>query len=307
MRFPPSVAEQLEYYVYGLFADDDSCPFYVGKGRRDRVFSHLRDDKNGNPMEAAGESLDAASAIEESIGVIRRCGAKDVRLELLRWNLGEQSALEIEATLIDVLKPRGNRARGIGTEFGRVPIEDLIERLGPVELPLPASCLILVVNRLWRRGMSSQELKSIASGLWEIDPRRADRKPIVVSANGVVRGIFELAPGASWERADDARDDRVFYDSKGACFVRARNRFERDYLIELIRANSADENVTLVDDEPYARANNKRVIWNIDSLLVWEGWEELNQSANGRPIKAPAPPNPQLARFYIDQGRPLPE
>jgi hypothetical protein len=41
-RFPPGVAEQLNWYVYRLIDPRNGETFYVGKGQRDRIFQHAK-------------------------------------------------------------------------------------------------------------------------------------------------------------------------------------------------------------------------------------------------------------------------
>ena len=43
MRFPPEVIQKLRYYVYLYLDPDTDEVFYVGKGRGNRVFNHLKD------------------------------------------------------------------------------------------------------------------------------------------------------------------------------------------------------------------------------------------------------------------------
>ncbi|MCH7911203.1 MAG: hypothetical protein IIB38_16510 [Candidatus Hydrogenedentes bacterium] len=46
-RFPPGVAEHLKWYVYRLIDPRNGQTFYVGKGKGDRVFAHIRVDVTG--------------------------------------------------------------------------------------------------------------------------------------------------------------------------------------------------------------------------------------------------------------------
>lgn len=40
--FPPEVADKLKTYVYRLIDPRNGETFYVGKGKGDRVFAHIR-------------------------------------------------------------------------------------------------------------------------------------------------------------------------------------------------------------------------------------------------------------------------
>ena len=41
--FPPEIARRLKTYVYRLIDPRNGETFYVGKGRGDRVFAHIRE------------------------------------------------------------------------------------------------------------------------------------------------------------------------------------------------------------------------------------------------------------------------
>ena len=41
-EFPPGVIEHLGWYVYRLIDPRDGSTFYVGKGKGNRVFAHMR-------------------------------------------------------------------------------------------------------------------------------------------------------------------------------------------------------------------------------------------------------------------------
>ena len=43
-RFTPKVIERLKYYVYVYIDPRNDRPFYIGKGKGNRVFAHLKID-----------------------------------------------------------------------------------------------------------------------------------------------------------------------------------------------------------------------------------------------------------------------
>ena len=96
----PDVTAQLGFYVYRLVHGCQT--FYVGKGFGSRVHAH-----RGRP--------DFPAQYEERI---------------VQWGLTEEDALRLEAALIAVLDPWGNRVAGHGHVDTDVPTDALQARLG---------------------------------------------------------------------------------------------------------------------------------------------------------------------------------
>lgn len=92
IEFPQSVKEKLSYYVYVL-KDQAGKTFYIGKGKDDRCFSHLNE---------AIENLDKDIEFAK-INKINEIGAENVKIFILRHNLTEKQALEIESACIDLI------------------------------------------------------------------------------------------------------------------------------------------------------------------------------------------------------------
>lgn len=90
--FSESVKEALNYYVYALIDPRDNKIFYIGKGKGNRVFSHISA---------------AISSEEENLrlNVIRNIlnEGLEVKHFIIRHNLSEQEAYLLESTLIDFL------------------------------------------------------------------------------------------------------------------------------------------------------------------------------------------------------------
>jgi len=92
-KFPVGVADRLNWYVYRLIDPRNGETFYVGKGRRDRVFQHA----NGALVE--GKDEDSADLKFRRIKDIAAAGL-DVAHVIHRHSIeNEEMAYEIEAAL----------------------------------------------------------------------------------------------------------------------------------------------------------------------------------------------------------------
>ncbi|MFH7524784.1 hypothetical protein AB2J22_04520 [Aeromonas sp. A5] len=90
MRFDESTFQKLQYYVYALIDPRDNKPFYVGKGKENRIFDHL---------ECALESPTISDKYEKIREIIK--SGLFVTHVIIKHGLSEKAAFEIESSLID--------------------------------------------------------------------------------------------------------------------------------------------------------------------------------------------------------------
>jgi len=184
---PREVCRQLGHYVY-LYVDPRSgCPFYVGKGRGARVTSHLT---------AEGESRKVRVLRE-----LREAGLQP-RLEILAHQLpSEETALRIEAAVIDLCGLGGltNQVRGWrSVQLGRIPLTDLIAYYAAKPVIVTDPVILIRINRLYRHGMTEEELYEATRGVWKLGDRRQGAKYALPVFEAVVRDVFEIQ---AWHRA----------------------------------------------------------------------------------------------------------
>lgn len=91
--FMPHEAESLQHYVY-IFQDPrNGRIFYVGKGKGNRFLERL---KHSDETEWHNKRLDKIREIEAE--------GHEVRCFIARHGMDEQTALEVEGALIDILR-----------------------------------------------------------------------------------------------------------------------------------------------------------------------------------------------------------
>lgn len=176
----PSVSERLRYYVYLYIDPLTDEPFYVGKGQGERAVAHLTDTSETRKV--------------ERIKKIRAAGLEP-QIDILAHELSEESALQIEAAIIDVvgLNRLTNEVRGCGSaKVGRMPLRELVSLYGAVPVEIHHPVLLIRINRQYRYGMTDEELYEVTRGIWKLGPRREDADYAFSVFHGVVRAVYEI-------------------------------------------------------------------------------------------------------------------
>jgi hypothetical protein len=184
---PDGVAEQLGYYVYLYIDPRNGHPFYVGKGKGERILAHFEDDRDS-----------------KKVRIITELSSQGIspRLEILAHGLkDEETAFRVEAAAIDLLglDSLANKVRGWKSlQTGRMTLDELMGyyKAEPVTVTHPA--LLIRVNQLYRHNMSPLELYEITRGIWKVGPRRSSVKLAMAVFEGIVREVYEVQ---EWSQA----------------------------------------------------------------------------------------------------------
>ena len=223
--FPLGVADKLGWYVYRLTdprRGDET--FYVGKGRGDRIFAHVR----GDYSEITDEDTSDLKALRikeihdaglEVGHVVHRHGIED-----------ERAAYEIEAAVMDAYPQLTNKAGGHGSgERGPRTVETIILQYASEPFRAEEEILLVSINRTISD--DADGMYEAARFAWNVSRAGAERCTLVLAqVGGVVVGAFrphtwleatvenfpdrEPVPprpprrGFVGERADDETQDR---------------------------------------------------------------------------------------------------
>jgi len=179
-NFPPGVARKLKTYVYRLIDPRNGETFYVGKGKENRVFSHMRGEKK-----IRGDDLDNKM---RRIRDIRMSGF-EVAHVIHRHGMDDKTALEVEAALIDAYPGLENIAGGMSNhDRGTMHAEEIIQRYDAEEAVFHHRAVLISVHRSTTERATLYEATRYA---WKISLSRAKKAEVILSTvRGMIVGAF---------------------------------------------------------------------------------------------------------------------
>jgi len=180
LKITPDIAKTLKYYVYVYTDPRNGAPFYIGKGKGNRVFEHLHDSANSEKT--------------STIRAIREAGAEP-QIDILRHGLTEAEAYLVEASIIDLIglprltnKMAGHHSRS----FGRIGKEELDNMLNPESVGIRHKALLITISRLYRSNMSEEELYEATRGVWRLGDKRNSVEYAMAVYQGIVREVYQI-------------------------------------------------------------------------------------------------------------------
>lgn len=181
-KFTNEQIKYLKYYVYIYMDPDTKEIFYIGKGKNNRVFSHLFDTTENEKT--------------KKIKQIRERG-KEPDIEVLIHGLeDEETALKVEAAVIDLIGVKGltNVQKGHQSKmFGRIAIDKLIQRYNNEVAEIEEPSILIRINKLFRYGMSQQELYDATRGHWKVGIDKDKVQLAFAVYNGIVQEVYKVA------------------------------------------------------------------------------------------------------------------
>jgi uncharacterized protein len=174
--FPPGVAEKLKTYVYRLIDPRNGETFYVGKGRGNRVFAHIREQvEEDDPNNKLKRIRDIRLAGFEVAHVIHRHGMDD------------RTALQVEAALIDAYPGLTNIAGGFGSDFGAMHAKEIIQRYAAQPAVFQHKAMLISVNR----SAAATSLYEATRFAWKVSLRKAGQAEVILATlQGLIVGAF---------------------------------------------------------------------------------------------------------------------
>lgn len=197
-RFPPGVSEKLKYYVYRLVDPRNGETFYVGKGKGDRLFQHVKANQASDVIASDNEyddtntaPVDDASLKIKILREIRAANLEVIHIVHRHGIVDSNTAYEVEAALIDAYAGLSNIAAGHHShDRGPMHARQIADEFSLPEAILGNDKLILI-NINSSEHSSKEELLDRVRYAWRISLRRAQQADYVAAViHGVIRGVF---------------------------------------------------------------------------------------------------------------------
>jgi hypothetical protein len=201
-EFPPEVIEFLDYYVYRLIDPRNGQTFYVGKGRGNRIFSHVQNQLNGKSDQQEDDKI---SLKLKTIAEIRSSGL-EVNHVIHRHGMDEHTAFEVEAALIEAYPGLANIAGGHNNfERGCAHVNELVIQYKAEEASIDEQLIAININQsLYERN----DIYEAARFCWKIAEWRRKKLniPIVACVNRIIRDVYIVS---EWLPATDLVFDEI--------------------------------------------------------------------------------------------------
>ena len=175
----PLVQTKVKTYVYRLIDPRNGETFYIGKGKGNRVFSHVRG--------AEGLDGDDDDKKMKRIREIQRFGF-EVAHVIHRHGMEDETAFEVESALIDAYPGVTNIMGGVGGyEFGVMHATEIIRRYTAEPAVFVHKAILISVNRT----VAEISLYEATRFAWRINKLKAEQAEVILSTvQGLIVGAF---------------------------------------------------------------------------------------------------------------------
>lgn len=220
----PDVVARLGVYVYALRDPRDQSVFYVGKGRGNRIYSHVWAalDVPVPATTGGGETEDAPAVVSAKLDRIRQILDSGHQVEhwIVRHAItpsadDDRAAFAVEQGMIDVLRLREHASMTpvltniVGghtdAEFGAIAVEELARRYAADPIPpLTHPYIVIKVNGTASPYLTDKQIYDMARRSWPAGRvRHLNDIPVIVIAETLVRAVYRASDWTAIEKQDN--------------------------------------------------------------------------------------------------------
>jgi uncharacterized protein len=181
-KFSSAVLKELGNYVYIYSDPSNNEIFYVGKGKGNRVFSHLN-EQSDNPK-------------VKKIKNLKKEGLEP-KIEILIHGLSdEQTSLKVEAAIIDLIGKDNLTNRMSGYEsstYGRMSVEQIKSTYEREKVSIEDNVILIRVSQFFKYSMPDIELYDYTRGQWKLSLSRAKTAKFAFCVyGGIVQEVYQI-------------------------------------------------------------------------------------------------------------------
>jgi hypothetical protein len=185
-KFSQNIIKKLQYYVYIYIDPRNDEIFYIGKGKGNRCFSHLTEKTETEKVKRINE-------IKQN--------KKEPIIEMLIHGVDEDTALKVEASVIDLLgvKKLTNKVKGhSSSKIGRMPLDKLISIYNPQKANIKEPSLLIKINQTFTYSLEPNELYDATRQFWRIGIDREKVEYAFAVFDGIIQEVYKVI---SWHKA----------------------------------------------------------------------------------------------------------
>lgn len=224
MTFDTKTQEELKSYVYALIDPRDEKPFYIGKGKGNRVFNHV----------ACSLEEEVTNNKYDKIREIKSSGNK-VKHVIIRHGMTDKAAFEVESSLIDFIGylnhfSLANEVLGHHSiDSGLMTTNEVIRKYDAKPLmELLDPVIIININKTYKRGGGEEGIYKATKDYWAVDKNRI--KPIKYALSeyrGLIVEVYKINEWYPVDAIDRSGKPRVSWGFNGEV---AENSIRQRYL-----------------------------------------------------------------------------
>ena len=207
-KFNKETIQKLKRYVYLLSDPETGDIFYVGKGKGNRVFSHLKDYSNSGK----------AKKIKEL-----KSRNLDPKIEILVHGIDDELTIKkIESAMIDLIG-KNNLTNVVGgyesTDFGRMDITQIVAKYNSKEARITEPVLLIKLSDTFRYNMDPMELYDYTRGIWMVNENRVKNVSYAFSIyDGIIQETYKalewFPAGSTYSSRTDKKSWKVNMDKR---------------------------------------------------------------------------------------------
>lgn len=187
-KFSRPVIKALNNYVYIYSHPITNEIFYVGKGKGNRIFSHLEEHSDSQKVNYLADL---------------KSNGLQPKLEILIHGLeDDKTAFRVESSIIDLIgiKNLTNKQNGYkSATFGRMSIKQINALYDKEKIEVEEPAILIRINQAFRYTMSELELYDYTRGHWVLNPERArNAKYGIAVYEGIIQEVYEIV---DWYKA----------------------------------------------------------------------------------------------------------